>query len=129
MTNRNKARGDTYERVGRDFFRANGFPGTERIKAGYERDGGDLHLDPVIGRAPGVICQSKDVASPQWKEWITKLREQIVNARAEVGFIMWRRRGVVDPGDHLVIMPAREFSALLRRAGYGTSIEEQDRAA
>jgi hypothetical protein len=127
MPNRNKIRGDAYERAGRDFFRANGFPGAERTKAGYERDGGDLHLDPVIGMAPGVIGQSKDVVTPQWKEWIAKLREQIVNANAEVGFIIWRRRGIPDVGEHLVIMPAREFSMLLRRAGYGDPLPITDR--
>ena len=129
MTNRNKAAGDRFERSQRDFYRANGFPGAERTRAGYERDGGDIHLDPTVGIAPGVIAQAKRVASPRWTEWVVALREQITNSRAEVGFLVWKRPKIGDPGEQLAVMPVRDLLVLLRRAGYGTPLEEQDKAA
>lgn len=119
MTNKQKRRGDEFERSQRDFYRAAGFPFAERTKAGYERDGGDVHLDPDPSRPPGVIAQAKNVVTPRWSEWITGLREQIRNARADVGFIAWKRKGVGWPGDQLAVMPMTEFLELLRRAGYG----------
>ncbi|MFE7744407.1 hypothetical protein [Nocardia sp. NPDC057455] len=123
MTSKQKRRGDDHERAQRDYYRAEGFPHAERTKAGYERDGGDVHLDPVIGIAPGVISQCKNVQSPRWSEWISELREQTANARAEVGFLAVKRRGVGAAGEQLAVMPIREYLVLLRRAGYGEPIE------
>ncbi|MET8648480.1 hypothetical protein [Nocardia aurea] len=124
MTNRNKVKGDRFEREHRDFCRENGFPAAERTKAGYERDGGDTHLDAVIGMSPGVISQSKNWAGTNWRAWFADLAEQVANARAEVGFLVVKRRGIGDPGQQLAVMPVREFLVLLRRAGYGQPLEE-----
>jgi hypothetical protein len=129
VTNRNKAAGDRFEREQRDFYRANGFPGAEKTRAGYERDGGDVHLDPVVGMTPGVISQCKRVASPRWTEWVAGLKEQIANSHAEVGFLVWKRPKIGDPGEQLAVMPVRDLLHLLRRAGYGTPLDEQDKAA
>lgn len=128
MTNKNKRRGDEFERQQRDFYRIAGFPHAERTRAGYERDGGDIHLDPVVGMAPGVISQCKNVVTPRWSEWIAGLREQTKQARADVGFIAWKRRGVGWPGDQLAVMPMTEFLDLLRRAGYGIPLNDQEAA-
>lgn len=118
-----KAKGDRYERDIREWLRANGFPGCERTKAGYERDGGDLHLDPVIGVGPGVIAQCKDVRTPVWTEWMDGLRAQVVEARAQVGVLVWKRPRPGKAPLHLAVMPLEEFSRLLRMAGFGEPIE------
>ncbi|WP_068059286.1 hypothetical protein [Nocardia xishanensis] len=128
MTSKQKRKGDEFERQQRDFYRLAGFPHAERTRAGYERDGGDIHLDPTVGLAPGVIAQCKNVVTPRWTEWVTGLREQTETAGAEVGFIAWKRRGVGWPGDQLAIMPMTEFLELLRRAGYGLPLTDQEAA-
>ncbi|KAA0021821.1 hypothetical protein [Antrihabitans cavernicola] len=122
MTNRMKAKGDRYERDMRELFRANGFPGCERTKAGYERDAGDLHLDPVLGIGPGVIVQCKDVKTPLWSEWLDGLTEQVGESRAEVGFIAWKRSRPGKAPLNLAVMPVDAMTYLLRRAGYGTAL-------
>lgn len=119
MPNANKRKGDTFERLMRDYFRLAGFPHAERTRAGYQRDAGDIHLDAVTGLAPGVICQCKNVVTPKWSEWVDGLAAQVEEAKADVGFIAWKRRGVGWPGDQLAIMPMQQFTDLLRRAGYG----------
>lgn len=124
MTSSQKRKGDQYERDQCGFYRISGFPHAERTRAGYERDGADIHLDPVVGIAPGVVSQCKNVITPRWSEWITGLRQQILTAGAEVGFLAVKRRGVSDPGEQLAVMPMAEFMVLLRRAGYGHSLEE-----
>lgn len=123
MTNRNKRIGDDFERLLREYCRANGFPGAERTRAGYERDGGDIHLDPVIGVGPGVIAQAKNWGTPNWTSWTEELRRQVRESRAQVGFLAVKRRGVADGGEQLAVMPMREFLFLLRRAGYGQPLE------
>ncbi|MEU2002029.1 hypothetical protein ACH47B_13140 [Rhodococcus sp. NPDC019627] len=123
MANRMKAKGDRYERDLREWLRGNGFPGCERTKAGYERDAGDLHLDPVLGVGPAVICQAKDVKTPLWSEWLEGLDEQIGEARAEVGFLSVKRSRPGKKPLNLFVMPLEGGVELLRKAGYGTPIE------
>lgn len=128
MANAMKRKGDQYERQIRDWLRDKGFPGCERTKAGYERDAGDLHLDPTIGVGPGVIAQCKNVRTPIWTEWLDGLREQIREANAETGFLVWKRSRPGKSPLHLVVMPLDEFATLLRRAGYGTPLESDSDA-
>ncbi|MFC9514609.1 hypothetical protein ACFTSD_02655 [Nocardiaceae bacterium NPDC056970] len=123
MTNRNKAKGDRYERDVRDFLRGHGFPGCERTRAGYERDAGDLHLDPVVGVGPGVIAQCKDHKTPNWSEFLEGLAEQIGESRAEVGFLSVKRSRPGKAPLNLFVMPLEAGVELLRRAGYGEPLE------
>ncbi|MBF6333429.1 hypothetical protein [Nocardia transvalensis] len=126
MPNAMKRKGDTYEISQLRYYRVSGFPHAQRTRAGYTRDGGDIHLDPVVGLAPGVISQCKNVRTPRWSQWITDLREQVRNANAQFGFLAWKRHGVSDPAEQLAVMPMAEFLYLVRLAGYGNPIEEYE---
>ncbi|PBC38540.1 hypothetical protein CJ179_38745 [Rhodococcus sp. ACS1] len=125
MTNRMKAKGDRYERDLLVISRVNGFPDAARTKAGYERDAGDLHLDPRAGLGTGVIVQAKDVKTPNWTDWLEGLAEQRDEAKAEVAAITWKRSRPGKSPHHLAVMPYEEWLTLLRRAGYGLPLEEQ----
>jgi len=118
--NRNKAKGDRAEMAARDFFRLNGFPGTERTRAGYTRDFGDLHL------SPGALVQVKDCQVLRWSEWFTDLEEQIDGHGADVGFLMVKRprMGPAQVGQWLAVMPVDRMTRLVRAAGYGTPLPE-----
>lgn len=120
MTNRNKRRGDEEERWVRDYLRTNGFPTCERTRAGYERDGGDLHLDPIVGVGPRVIAQVKNTQALNWTDWIPALQQQIEQARAQVGFLAIRRTLPNRRVLRLAVMPLDKFVDLLTAAGYGT---------
>lgn len=119
MPNRMKQKGDRAEVAARSALRARGFPWTERTKAGYERDAGDLHL------APGVIAQVKDVRTPRWAEWLDGLDEQVAEANADVGFLIHKRVGVGETraGEWLAVMTLEQMAVLLRRAGYGSPLD------
>ena len=119
MSNANKIKGDKAERAVREFLREHGFPHAERTKAGYERDGGDVHLDPTVGLGPGVIAQVKDVARYAWVDWLAGLRDQIIESHAKHGFMVVKRRGFGDAGTWLAVMPLADLTRLLREAGYG----------
>lgn len=114
MSNPNKAKGDRAERTGRDYLRAHGFPGTERTRAGYTRDAGDLHL------SPGVIAQVKDCRTLRWREWLAELAEQALEAQADIGLLIVKRPGMGDPGQWLAVTTVERMTELLRGAGYGT---------
>ena len=122
MANPNKRKGDRAEAKARDWYRANGHHGTERTRAGYTRDAGDLHL------GPGAIAQVKDVARPWWSEWLRQLADQKAEARADAAWLVVKRRGVGDPGQWLAVMTVEEHNRLLRAAGFGDAIEPEEAA-
>lgn len=123
MTSRQKAKGDRYERDIRMLARMNGFPHAERTKAGYERDAGDIHLDPSPILGPEAVIQCKDVRTPNWSEWLEQLEKQKGESRAEVAFIALKRSRPGKAPLHLAVLPLDEMFTLLRRAGYGTPLE------
>jgi len=114
LPNREKAKGDRFELDLRDYLRAHGFPWTERTRAGYARDHGDLHL---VG--PAVIAQAKNHARLALPEWLDQLADQTDAAGAAHGFLAVKRRGVADPGQSYAVLEVHALLRLLREAGYG----------
>lgn len=123
MANPMKNKGDRYERDLTDWFRLDGFPDAKRTRAGYERDAGDIHLDPDPATGARVICQAKDVKTAVWTEWLDGLAEQIDAARAEFGFIAWKRSRPGKSPLHLAVVPVEDMLWLLTAAGYGGARE------
>ncbi len=123
MVNPNKIKGDRWERDVKEYACANGFPQTEKTRAGYERDRGDLHL------VPGLIAQAKNHARINLPEWLTQLAEQIDNAGAEHGFLVVKRRGVADPGRGYAVQELSAHLRLCRAAGYGEPLDRDKAAA
>lgn len=115
MSNPNKIKGDAFERSVQDYLQANGFPWTEKTRAGYARDHGDLHLVP----GPAVIAQAKNVRAWRLPEWVDELAEQIVDAKADHGVLVVKRPRVADPGRSYAVMELSALVRLLREAGYG----------
>lgn len=115
MASTQKNKGDAWERAVRDHCRARGFPWTEKTRAGYARDHGDLHLVP----GPAVIAQAKNHARLCLPEWLGQLDEQIADSGAEHGFLAVKRRGVTNPGRAYAVLELDALLRLLRAAGYG----------
>lgn len=121
MTNVNKIKGDRWERDVQDYAQAHGFPWAERTRAGYARDHGDIHLDPVT-RA--VILQAKNHAAMRLGEWLAGLADQVDAAGAQHGALVVKRRGVGDAGRSYAVMELSALLGLLRAAGYGSVPDE-----
>lgn len=114
MTNRNKAKGDKYERDVLEVARRSGFPWAERTRPGRREDQGDIHL------CPGVTIQAKDVATPDWRTWLTQLEQQKRAAGMPHGALVVKRRGAGNrPPLHLAVMTLDSLLALLVDAGWG----------
>lgn len=125
MANRNHAKGMVEERAVLGILRTNGFPHSERTRAGRLEDQGDIFVTRTTGLTPGVICQTKDVASPRWREWLTQLAQQKARSGALIAFLTVKLRGHGGkPPIRLAIMPLDEFCTLLRMAGHGDTLEE-----
>lgn len=118
---RNKRVGDETERVARETLRQLGFPWTQRTRAGYERDAGDLHLVP----GPAAIAQCKFWKTYAWTEWLDGLALQIEEAGADHGFLIVRRPGMPakDARTWLAVQTVEQHARLLRQAGYGHPLD------
>ena len=127
MTNPNKVKGDAFERAVRDHVQANGFPWAEKTRAGYARDHGDLHLDPLaMAKGSGVIVQAKNHARLALPDWLRGLEQQVADSGAEHGVLVVKRRGVGDAGKSFAVMELDAMLRLLRAAGYGTPLDAEE---
>lgn len=125
MANAAKSKGDRYERFVLDIAQRMGFVGARRTRAGYERDGGDIHLVRTR-RGPEVIVQVKDVVTPNWREWLDQMEAQQHEAGSKWSFLVWKRRGTGKrPALHLAVMPLDRMLDLYRAAGYGVEDESE----
>lgn len=114
MANRNKEKGDRYEREILALAKRSGFVDASRTRPGRREDEGDIHL------APGVIVQTKDQKTAVWREWLSELECQRLAARAEHGILVVKRRGAGGrPPLHLAVMPLDDMLRLLCDCGYG----------
>jgi hypothetical protein len=121
MTSSQKRKGDLWETAVREYLQAHGFPWTERTRAGYERDWGDLHLVPT--RA--VIAQAKNHQRIDLPGWLDELAHQVTEAGAAHGFLVVKRRGVGDVGRSYAVTELAAQARLYREAGYGSQLEEE----
>ncbi len=126
MSNPNKIKGDRFELAVQHHMQRKGFPWCEKTRAGYARDHGDLHLEPVT-RA--VIAQCKNHNRLALPEWLDQLARQVDDAGARHGMLVVKRRGVTDPGRSLVVMDLDAALRLVRAAGYGTPLDDEDDTA
>lgn len=89
-----------------------GFEDAVRTRPGRREDEGDIH----VNRGPDYILQTKDVATPQWREWLNQLAEQVDNAKAVHGALVVKRRGVGGkPPLHLAVMPLDDLLYLYKQ--------------
>lgn len=110
MVNRQKAKGDKYERDILAICQTTGFNQARRTRPGRMEDQGDIHLTHD-GRH---ILQTKDVATPQWRDWLAELDSQKYAANATTGALVVKRRGAgANPPVHLAVMRLDDYLALL----------------
>lgn len=110
MANRMKAKGDKYERDILAICQTTGFTQARRTRAGRMEDQGDIHLTHD-GRH---ILQTKDVATPTWREWLTELDHQKYAASATTGALVVKRRGTgPNPPIHLAVVRLDDWLEML----------------
>ena len=121
MSNPNKAKGDRAERAVVNWLRDRGLLHAFKTRAGFDDDRGDIVIpDPASDGeyAGAVVLQVKDVGNPLWSKWHAQVADQTTNARAALGVIVHKRRGVSDPGQWNVVMTGEQFLGILEELGY-----------
>lgn len=87
MANPNGAKGSQFERDVVGYLREHGFPNADRAYgAGRADDRGD------IDGFPGIVWELKNHARIDLAGWIDELRHEQLNANAEYGVVVAKRR-------------------------------------
>jgi hypothetical protein len=107
-----KQKGTRAENAVVEFLRRHGFPYAERRALGGIHDKGD-----ITGCGPLVI-EVKDHKTITLSQFMAELKQEVVNAKADTGVAIIKKRGTLDVGEWYAVMPAAWIVDLLKEAGY-----------
>ena len=71
-----------------------------------------------ITGTPGIVWECKNHNTLKLSEWLRETETERENARAKVGVLIAKRRGVADPGEQYAVVPLRVMAQLLKDAGW-----------
>lgn len=120
----NRRKGTAAESALVAFLRGNGWRFAERRALAGAKDKGD-----VTG-TPAICWEQKSGAKICLPEWLRETEVERVNAGADYGVLVVKLKGFGDMrvGEWAAVMPLRQMTHLLRRAGYGDGLPEQESA-
>lgn len=107
-----KQKGTAAETAVVRYLRDNGFIHAERRALHGTLDKGD-----ITGCGP-IVFEVKDHKTITLSAWLKELHDEIVNANANTGAVVAKRRGTTNPGDWYAVMPVSGLVKLLKEAGY-----------
>lgn len=108
-----RAKGTQAETAVVRYLQDHGFPHAERRALHGINDMGDITgCGPVVFEVKN--CKQFDLAG-----WLKELEAEMVNAKAETGAVIAKRRGKADAAGWYAIMPFSDLVQLLIEAGYG----------
>lgn len=95
-----------------EFLKRNGFPYAERRALSGVNDKGD-----ITGMGP-VVVEVKDHQKIVLSQFLSELKEEVVNADAQTGAAVVKKRGTLNVGEWYAVMPVAWWVDLLKEAGY-----------
>jgi Holliday junction resolvase len=108
-----KRKGSQAERDVVKFLQVRGWIYAERRLAGDTNDRGD------VAGVNGVCIEIKNHAKMDLAGWIKELEVEIINAKADTGVVIHKRKGKSDVAEWYATMTVELYVELLKEAGYG----------
>lgn len=109
---RNKQKGTSFETLIVRYLADNGFPHAERRALAGVNDLGD------ITGTPGIVWECKNHKTLSFSEWLAEAETERVNAGADFGIVIAKRRGRGDAADQYAVLTVEHLVWLLKQAGY-----------
>lgn len=109
---RNKAKGTAFETLIVRYLQDHGFIHAERRALAGTNDLGD-----ITGCGP-LVFECKNHKTLSFSEWLTEAETERVNASADYGVVIAKRRGKGDAGEQYAVMTVAQLVELLHQAGY-----------
>ncbi len=94
-----RAKGTAAETAVVRYLQDNGFIHAERRALHGINDKGD------ITGIPGVVIEVKNHAKLTLAEWVKELQQEMVNADADFGFVVAKKKGTTNPAEWYAVMP------------------------
>jgi len=95
------------------WFQSHGWPRAERRALSGAYDMGDINLEP------GIVVEVKNTKTITLAEFVAETERERINANAEFGMCVIKKRGTTDPGQFYAVTSLDQMAWLLRTAGYG----------
>lgn len=113
MTTPSKRKGDAHERAIASYLQDMGWKYAERRGgAGATLDKGD------VNGILGCTIEAKDEKRHDFSGYLAELATEMVNAKAETGVVIVKKRGTTNVGEHYALMPVKVWVHLMKKAGY-----------
>jgi hypothetical protein len=150
MTNRSKAKGTAAESACVQWLRLRGFPGAGRLPLRGNKDAGDIAFTAgLVGEVKAYRLPTGYPTPAQLALWLEQAAAEKANAGAKHCVLIVKRPGTTDVGRWYAFLPLGEFAlltdahiplsidelpvmlpvaamvAVLRKAGFGTPLEEE----
>ena len=109
---KSKQKGTSFESHVVDFLKKNGFPNAERRALTGALDKGDI---TGVG---SLVFECKNHAQLAFSAWLEEAEVERVNADADFGIVVAKRRGRGKAEEQYVVMALGSFVELLKRSGY-----------
>jgi hypothetical protein len=109
---KSKQKGTAAETSVVKYLKENGFVHAERRALTGTNDKGD-----ITGCGP-VVFEVKNHKAMDLAGWLKELQTETVNAEANTGCVVAKKRGTTNPGDWYAVLPFEWFVHLLKEAGY-----------
>jgi hypothetical protein len=108
---RSKDKGTAFERLVADYLRRF-WPYADRAPLTGNKDRGD------IAGTPGIVWECKNAKTIRLSEWLEETETERLNADADHGVLIVKRRGYGPAQDQYAIMRLENLVDLLKEAGY-----------
>lgn len=109
---KSKQKGTAFETAVVRFLQENGFPHAERAPLSGNKDRGD------ITGTPGLVWECKNHKTLELAKWMNETLVETVNANADAGILVVKRRGQGDLRLQYAIVDLATMVWLLKEAGY-----------
>jgi len=108
---KSKAKGTAFERLIADYL-AQYWEHADRAPLTGNKDRGD------ISGTPGLVWELKNAKTLRLSEWLEEAQTERINANAEHGILVVKRRGHGRPAEQYAILELSDLIHLLKDAGY-----------
>ena len=112
MSHPNKQKGTKAETDVVRYLQKRGWKAAERRALKGTLDCGD------IAGVEDVCLEVKNQKAQDLAGWVEELKVEIVNAKANTGAVIHKRKGKTDVGEWYATMPVQVYLDLLKEAGY-----------
>jgi hypothetical protein len=112
MSTPSKRKGSAWELAIAKYLVTKGWKFAERRIAGSTLDKGDIY--GIVG----CVIEAKNEKRINLSGYLKELEVEMINAKADTGVVMIKKKGTTDVGEAYAVMPIRLWAELMKKAGY-----------